>query len=196
MLAPTDRISETKEGSTDCKPASISIATGKKAITTMSRIFGARSKPNQRMKIGASATLGTFWNSTISGYSARPKRSKRTIMTAKTIPTTADSTNPKKISRAVACAAIASARQLAMREATMAVGAGNTKADTWKTRMAASQSITITTDKPSAGMMSLRPCRKWEDAGGAAEESIIASVIFVPAYDFRSGDCAVGLRRL
>ena len=35
----------------------MSIATGKNAITTISRIFGARSKPNQRMKIGASATL-------------------------------------------------------------------------------------------------------------------------------------------
>ena len=45
----------------------MSIATGKKAMTTISTILGARSNPNQRMKIGASATLGTFWNKTISG---------------------------------------------------------------------------------------------------------------------------------
>ena len=38
----------------------MSIATGKKAMTTISATFGARSKPNQRMKIGASATFGTF----------------------------------------------------------------------------------------------------------------------------------------
>ena len=66
-LAPTDRISATNDGSTDCRPASMSIATGKNAMTTISKILGARSKPNQRIKIGASATFGTFWNSTISG---------------------------------------------------------------------------------------------------------------------------------
>jgi hypothetical protein len=43
LLAPTDRINKTNDGSTDCKPASMSIATGKKEITTMSTIFGARS---------------------------------------------------------------------------------------------------------------------------------------------------------
>ena len=65
--APTVRISSARLGSLARNPASRLSVTGKKAMTAISRILGVRPKPNHRMKIGASATFGTVWNSTTSG---------------------------------------------------------------------------------------------------------------------------------
>jgi len=83
------------------------MATGKNAITTISTTLGARSNPNHRMKSGASATFGTFWNSTTSGYSARPNAAKRAITRATPAPITAESRNPHNTSCDVTNAAYA-----------------------------------------------------------------------------------------
>src|SRR5665213_4283193 len=122
LLAPTERISATRLESTVCRPTSMLIATGKNAMTTISITLGARSKPNHRMNSGASATFGTVWNSTTSGYSARPNVANRAMTSATAAPITADSRNPNRTSRAVTYAAKPKSRWCAMSTWRIAVG--------------------------------------------------------------------------
>jgi len=89
------------------------------------------------MKIGASATLGTFWNSTTNGYSARPASRRRTMTSAIAMRPRRDQEAEQDFTGrdSVACISVS---HCATSDFAISDGAGMMKADMAKIRTAAS----------------------------------------------------------
>ena len=65
--APVERARSITSGSSDLKPAMLLTTIGKKLRRNTSRSLGRKPKPNQMMKSGAIAILGTICRNTING---------------------------------------------------------------------------------------------------------------------------------
>ncbi len=62
--ATSERIRSDALSSTDSRPTTVLITTGKNEIAIAITILDSMPKPNQVMKIGASTTLGITWKAT------------------------------------------------------------------------------------------------------------------------------------
>jgi hypothetical protein len=68
--APVVRAKSMMSASTDLKPTMPETTMGKNESRNTSSTFGVKPKPNQMMKSGATAILGTICRNTITGYTA------------------------------------------------------------------------------------------------------------------------------
>jgi hypothetical protein len=90
MLSSNDRASR----SAAAKPSMRPIAIGKNVASAMTRIFGISPKPNQMMSSGAIAMMGSVWDTTNNGTSARLSHGEKSTATARIHATANETANP------------------------------------------------------------------------------------------------------
>src|SRR5882757_982663 len=97
-VAPNDRSMSTCSRSAERRPSTELISIGKNATSAVVMTFEVIPVPNQISRIGAMATLGTDWVSTISGMSAFSARRDWVSSSAEQSPATEASPKPARIS--------------------------------------------------------------------------------------------------
>src|SRR5437773_7502428 len=100
-VATSERISSSSFSSTDSRPTTVLITTGKNEMAIAITILDSMPKPNQVMKIGASTTLGITWKATTYGYAISLNSGRLTITMPSAIATTPPTTKPISVSAIV-----------------------------------------------------------------------------------------------
>jgi len=90
-------------------PSMRPIAMGKNVTSAITTTFGRSPNPNQMIKSGAMATMGSVWLATSNGVSARRSHGTKSTVTAIAQPTASDTANPTAVTCSVGTVLVHSA---------------------------------------------------------------------------------------